>query len=605
MDDLAFLNQRLGTTLSGKWTLERLLGYGGMAAVYVGVHKIGRRHAIKILHPEVASSPEVRGRFEQEAHAVNLLHHPGAVEILDVDVSEDGCPFLVMELLEGETLSERMEKHRHIDLQELLRIVDDTLEVLASAHAEGIVHRDIKPANLFVTNDGTLKVLDFGVARMLEGANRVVHTRLGLALGTITFMPPEQAQGTLIDGRADLFAVGSTMWRVITRRRIHECDSDADMLIKMATMPAPPLAAVAPHVSPDVCMVVDRALAFNREQRYPHARVMQLDVRALSEGKSPPYASLRAVEDPLPPPLVEVPGIVGPTLSDAVTGGSFAGRADTLDAATRSNADPTMPSAPPSGMPSVPPSGMPSSLDSATRAEVPSAIAVGPTSAGPVSGSSDATRAETPAARIASWPVPTPPGPTLPDAADAKASVHPPSQPAGPVASTVPDREPFPALLPPKGRSTTSLWWLLPAGAVVLMLLIGGTLLLWWFTQTSEAPASAPAPDTSLPAGRASDGPTVLELPPGSDEPAVTATTTRQPPSVTPPKRVPPAATPSASTAPPATVRIPPIATSAFPPIPTGWIPPVGGTTVPPVATPPSTNDKNDKAPKGSKKNDG
>src|SRR5689334_18254340 len=110
MDDKEVCEKRLGTTLRNKWTLEKLLGVGGMAAVYVGVHKIGRREAIKILHPDAARSNDMRARFEQEAYAVNQLGHQGAVEIRDIDTTEDGAPFLVMELLEGEPLSERWQR---------------------------------------------------------------------------------------------------------------------------------------------------------------------------------------------------------------------------------------------------------------------------------------------------------------------------------------------------------------------------------------------------------------------------------------------------------------------------------------------------------------
>src|SRR5678809_135500 len=116
MLDRSLFEKRVGTTLKGKWRLERLLGVGGMAAVYVGVHKIGRREAIKILHPEIARNKDLRARFEQEAHAVNRFTHPGAVEIRDIDVSEDGAPFLVMELLEGEPLSERARKNDGVGL---------------------------------------------------------------------------------------------------------------------------------------------------------------------------------------------------------------------------------------------------------------------------------------------------------------------------------------------------------------------------------------------------------------------------------------------------------------------------------------------------------
>ena len=452
MNDPAFLEERVGTTIKGKWTLERLLGCGGMAAVYVGVHSIGKRHAIKILHPEVAASPEVRARFEQEAHAVSLLHHPGAVEIHDYDIAEDGCPFLVMELLEGETLGQRLNREKQYDLRELLAIADQTLEVLAAAHTEGIVHRDIKPANLFLVDDGTVKVLDFGVARMLEGA-RVVHTNLGTALGTPTYMPPEQARGEAIDGRADLFAMGGTLFRAITRQRIHRCESQADMLVKMATVPAPPLASVAPHVSEDVCLVVDRALAFQRDQRYPHARVMQVDVRALLEGRTPPYASKRALDDPLPMLLVHPsPRASVPSVSD-LGGPPVSGGPDPSSAATL-----------PSVQPSEPPSGR-------------------------VSGAEDPTSAETPAARVPSWPVPK----TLTDVA----SAPPPPAATAPMApmmhlaplaplppkAPLPPVPPLPATMPdhvvsyPQERSSKgTLLWIAILVLGVLVLLVGGTL---------------------------------------------------------------------------------------------------------------------------------
>lgn len=460
MNDTAFLQERVGTTLKGKWTLERLLGCGGMAAVYVGVHNIGKRHAIKILHPEVAASPEVRARFEQEAHAVSLLHHPGAVEIHDYDIGDDGCPFLVMELLEGETLGQRLNREKQYDLRELLAIADQTLEVLAAAHTEGIVHRDIKPANLFLVDDGTVKVLDFGVARMLEGA-KVVHTNLGTALGTPTYMPPEQARGEAIDGRADLFAMGGTLFRAITRQRIHRCESQAELLVKMATTPAPPLASVAPHVSEDVCLVVDRALAFQRDQRYPHARVMQVDVRALLEGKTPPYASKRALDDPLPMLLVS-PRASVPSASELL-GPSVSGN---LSYATA---------------PSVPPSEatLPSESDPTQPSDFPPS--------GRVSGAEDPTSAETPAARVPSWPVPKtltdfaseppPPGATAPMA---------PMMPLAPI-EPLPPKAPLPPVPPlaatvpmdayPQERSSRgALLWIAILVLGVLVLLVGGTL---------------------------------------------------------------------------------------------------------------------------------
>ena len=299
MDD-AWFEQRVGTTLRGKWTLEKLLGVGGMAAVYSAAHKIGRRDAIKILHPEIAASAELRARFEQEAHAVNRFRHPGAVEIRDIDVAEDGAPFLVMELLEGEPLGERARREGGVALDEALRLADELLDVLAAAHAEGIVHRDIKPDNLFVLHDGRLKVLDFGIARMrvgLPGGNR---TATGTTLGTASYMPPEQVKGLDIDGRADLFAVGATLFRLLARRRIHEADTEIALMMRMASEAAPPLASVAPSLPQGICVVVDRALAYDRDRRYPDARTMQSDVRALRRGEAPPFASARLAAGDLP-----------------------------------------------------------------------------------------------------------------------------------------------------------------------------------------------------------------------------------------------------------------------------------------------------------------
>jgi eukaryotic-like serine/threonine-protein kinase len=291
VDENEAFEKRIGTVLKGKWTLERLLGVGGMAAVYVGLHKIGRREAIKILHPEIARNKELRARFEQEARAVNRFHHPGAVEIRDIDITEDGAPFLVMELLDGEPLAARAEASTSFDVGEMLRITDAVLDVLAAAHAQGIIHRDIKPDNLFLLRNGGVKVLDFGIARMRQEAGASLHTRTGSTLGTVTYMPPEQVKGLAIDARADLFAVGATMFRLLARRRLHEGNSEAHLLIKMATESVPPLASVAPHLPRNVGLIVDRALAFQAAQRYPDARTMQSDVRDVLRGE-PPRAAL-------------------------------------------------------------------------------------------------------------------------------------------------------------------------------------------------------------------------------------------------------------------------------------------------------------------------
>ncbi|WP_159396974.1 serine/threonine-protein kinase [Sorangium cellulosum] len=300
--------RRVGTTVRNKWTLERLLGAGGMAAVYVGVHRIGRRDALKILHPQAAKSKEICDRFEREAQAANRFRHPGAVEIRDIDVAEDGAPFLVMELLEGESLADRDRRLGGLELAEVLHVTAQVLDTLAAAHAQGIIHRDIKPANLYVVHeDGAgaplagaaqpgrgerIKVLDFGLARIRQDSSLQGElTKMGLVLGTTPYMPPEQAKGRDIDPRADLFAVGATMFRLLAGHHVHEANTDFDLLLKMGKEPAPPLARRSPTTPHDVCLVVDRALAFDRDQRYPDAREMLGDVRALLRGEPPPHAS--------------------------------------------------------------------------------------------------------------------------------------------------------------------------------------------------------------------------------------------------------------------------------------------------------------------------
>jgi serine/threonine-protein kinase len=198
-----------------------------------------------------------------------------------------------MELLEGETLNTRFKRARGLPLGELLDVLDQVLEVLECAHEHGIVHRDLKPDNLFVTTDGRVKVLDFGMARMTEGAPGDYRTRTGMALGTLPYMAPEQALGLSrdIDGRADLFALGATAFRILAGRHVHETESEAELLMAMASKPAPRLSTVAPAVPADVCAVVDLALAFSRDARYPDARTMLRDVRALKAAERPPYVT--------------------------------------------------------------------------------------------------------------------------------------------------------------------------------------------------------------------------------------------------------------------------------------------------------------------------
>lgn len=286
------MSDTAGDWIAGRWRLERLIGSGGMAAVYAARNARGEVRALKLLLPEARKRPEVRERFLREGSTASRITHPGVVRVFEQGTTDEGDPYIVMELLEGESLADRLARDGTLPVDELLEVVDQVLDVLSVAHANRVVHRDLKPGNLFIEPGGRIKLLDFGVARMLDPAEQRV-TRTGALVGTVSYMAPEQALGknSQIDGRTDLFAVGAMMFRILAGRRVHECDSEAETLVALASKPAPALASVAPSVPRPVCSIVDLALAFNPESRYPDADTMQADVRAVRAGEAPPHAT--------------------------------------------------------------------------------------------------------------------------------------------------------------------------------------------------------------------------------------------------------------------------------------------------------------------------
>ena len=272
---------RVGQTLHGKWTLEALIGVGGMAAVYAARHRNASRGAVKLLHPALAHDPRLCSRFLREGYVANTVDHPGVVRVLDDDTADDGTVFLVMELLQGETVDARARRMGgRLPAEDVLSIADQVLDVLAAAHAKGILHRDIKPENIFLTTDGRLKVLDFGIAKVRD-ATKSSATRTGTTMGTPAFMAPEQALGHTreVDTRTDLWAVGATMFTLLTGRFVHEGESGNEVLVRAATRRADATLAVAPQTPPAVAAVVDRALSFERESRFQEAASFQNSVR--------------------------------------------------------------------------------------------------------------------------------------------------------------------------------------------------------------------------------------------------------------------------------------------------------------------------------------
>ncbi len=330
---------RVGITLKGKWRLDCVIGIGGMATVYAATHRNRSRVAIKMLHPEVAVSQDVTSRFLREGYVGNQVVHSGTVKVLDDDITEDGAPFLVMELLEGESLGARLDRDGPFSPYEVALLADQLLDVLAAAHAAHIVHRDLKPDNVFLTLEGRVKVLDFGIARLRSLAESSASTQAGSLLGTPAFMAPEQALGrwTEVDERTDIWAIGATLFNLLTGRFVHEADTVQAQLVLAATSKAPPLLQHAPQAPAWLCSVVDRALAFGRDVRFPDARSMQAALRETAQGLEFPVYPLSAPGISLPrSSLVQTP----PTTPQPVSPPSF-GEGATLVASERHVATPS------------------------------------------------------------------------------------------------------------------------------------------------------------------------------------------------------------------------------------------------------------------------
>jgi serine/threonine-protein kinase len=257
------IQARVGSVVRGKYRLDRLLGVGGMAAVFAACHRNGHRVALKILHPGLARHEDVRRRFLREGYVANQIDHPGVVRVIDDDEDDvENTVFLAMDLLEGETIEQRRERFGgRLPLVETLDYCERVLDVLAAAHEKGIVHRDIKPDNLFLAAGGVLKVLDFGIARLLDGTSATVS---GEVLGTPEFMSPEQANGRVreIDARTDLWCVGAVFFTLLTGAEVHEATTRTEQLVYAATRPARPVESLAPWLEPGLAALVNRALAF-------------------------------------------------------------------------------------------------------------------------------------------------------------------------------------------------------------------------------------------------------------------------------------------------------------------------------------------------------
>ena len=301
---------RPGVKLAGRYRIEALIGRGGIGEVYAATNrKTGRRVALKVLRAAHASS-ETGRRLTREAAAANAIRHPNVIDIMDA-FEVDGSPVLVMELLEGEPLSDLMSREGALSVAQTATILLPVAQALAAAHARGIVHRDLKPDNIFLSRarDGEVvpKVLDFGIAKVLDPAAMLAesqesNTRTGTVLGTPHYMSFEQAMSEQdVDHRADVWSFGVIAFELLSGRRPFEFTSLGQMYAQLLQEEPPALAERAPGLPEDVCALVDRSLVKERADRLAdmaewvrvleiHRAEAELDVRRREHDTPPPPA---------------------------------------------------------------------------------------------------------------------------------------------------------------------------------------------------------------------------------------------------------------------------------------------------------------------------
>jgi serine/threonine-protein kinase len=310
-------NQRdlIGQTIGGKYYVHRILGEGGMGTVFEAENiALGRAVAVKVLHPSQAKKRVAVKRFHQEARAAGAIGHPNICEVYDLGTLEDGSPYLVMEKLVGQTLADRIAAHEGgggLPFDDVVDILTQVLSGLVAAHNKGIVHRDIKPENVFLTErvgiPPVAKLLDFGVSKMLfpEPGQRPEDldlTRTGMVMGTPFYMSPEQARGDRnLDARVDLWACGVLLYEALTGKRpFHAANYNALLLQILSTKPRP-ARDLRPSIPLEFEVILGRAMARNRDERYRSATDFQRDLAQLRADVIPQsmaYAASRSQGSP-------------------------------------------------------------------------------------------------------------------------------------------------------------------------------------------------------------------------------------------------------------------------------------------------------------------
>ncbi|MEZ4246732.1 MAG: serine/threonine-protein kinase [Polyangiales bacterium] len=292
----------VGRVVGDRYRILGLIGEGGMGAVYEAEHlSVGRRVALKRLHPELATDAHAISRFQREARAAGATGHEHVVDVLDLGFAEDGAPYLVMELLTGESLATRLKRVRQLAPRRAAAIAGQVLSALEAVHALDVIHRDLKPDNIFLTKrhgrSDYVKVLDFGVSKMSAEGKDPKLTRTGVMVGTPHYMSPEQARGVRqLDHRVDLYAVGVILYECLSGQLPFSADNYHALLQSILAREPMPLDRLVLDLDPGLVGVVQRALAKKPDDRFPTARTMW---EALVPFGADPPAALESI--PAPP----------------------------------------------------------------------------------------------------------------------------------------------------------------------------------------------------------------------------------------------------------------------------------------------------------------
>src|SRR5664279_1245685 len=279
-------------TILGQYEIRSPLGAGGMGEVYRAQDtRLDREVAIKVLPESLTADPDRLRRFEQEARAVAALNHPNILAVYQM-ATHDGVSYMVTELLEGETLRERL-RRGPVPIRKAIDYAVQIAHGLAAAHDKGITHRDLKPENLFVTKDGRAKILDFGLAKVGpskdssgEEATLGTGTEPGMVMGTAGYMSPEQVRGKTADHRSDIFAFGTILYEMVTGKQTFRKPTSAETMTAILNEEPPSISQIAPASPPGLQRVVHRCLEKSPEQRFQSASDLAFALEALSDSAS-------------------------------------------------------------------------------------------------------------------------------------------------------------------------------------------------------------------------------------------------------------------------------------------------------------------------------